>query len=364
MIPQLVAEQPLFSVQVRDAALVELPNLQSGFLAERPVEPLKLENQAEARQREIDNAMQLQICRQIFMLGNLFQAATNAHALLISENRELRQHILQRTTALEKEWLGIAEILSAKVNTLHCSLKKFHQELSADYKEAMNAFEISKTKPPHTCEGILGFKAGEALAKIWFYSLYAESDCGVGKYHLPAIEKMVPTLKDTLKANVKAEIQIIKKDMPQERSGINNPGHLFNLNEIVINNHPIQTFIQKCQKNIQSQEDLNLLVKIENASLEKIKLELLGVDGKFLRIFQNHLSHCFALSSSISYIVSTADSHMGVLTKNYNNLDQWGKNYWSSGGEYVEGAKLHDKISAHLKEVKAHVEALHKKESP
>jgi len=68
-------------------------------------------------------------------LGKLLQSAEDEYALLLAENKTLKADILERSHALECEWLGFTESICARVDALYHRLNKFHQEFRTEYLE-------------------------------------------------------------------------------------------------------------------------------------------------------------------------------------------------------------------------------------
>ncbi|GEM_PF-2428069 len=379
MTSRLVVEHPLFPVQVHDTALVELPNLQSGFLAQRPVAPLKLGNQAEARQREVDNAMQLQIYEQMFMLGTLFQTARADHALFIAENKMLRQHILQRTGTLEKEWIGIAEIFSARMDILHRGLGNFELRFLTECHETRKIWDFYLScefpgGPGGTWDWNMPTnwnwdklnpvfhgnysKLGASIQMNFLHSKYA---CHV-REPLSATRKLYLTGRDSLKALVRAEIQKIQMEslLEEEAIDISRDLQQVHLSNPIDERSIFQLYAQTRQEEIKMIEERNLPLKNENASLKRKKDELEKMDERFLAVFHKHFTPCFQLLDGIKEMKNAC----GIIFSEccYKRMNVFNPSL--RAGCEAKAIEQKAKFEAHFKEIKPLVQTLKKKDSP
>jgi hypothetical protein len=385
MIPQLVVGlNPQFPpVQDQSVAVirVEQSDLPIGFPAQRPGAALfRPENQADRREQALNNAMQVQIYDQMFMLGTLFQAATDARALLLSENKTLRQHILQRTITLEKEWLGVAEIFSARVDNLHRGLGNFYQQFLAECQETHKTWDSYQSceipgGPGRTWDWNMPnnwnwdklnqlfqgdySKLGASMQMRFLHSKYW---CHV-REPLSATRGLYLTGRDSLKALVRAEIQKIQMEslLEERASDLSRDLQQVPLSNLVDERAVFQVYTQMRKEEIKMMERRNLPLRNENVCLEKKKNELENMEERFLAVFHKHLSPCFQLLAGIKEM----EDACGMIISSSCSFKRMNVfNPSLRAGCEAKAIEQKAKFKQHLKEIEPLVEALEKKESP
>ena len=385
MIPQLVVgPNPQFlPVQDQSVAVVrvEQSDLPIGFPAQRPVAALfRPENQADRREQALNNAMQLQIYDQIFILGNLFQAAADARALLLSENKTLREQILLRTITLEKEWLGVAEIFSARVDNLHRGLGNFYQQFLAECQETHKTWDSYQScEIPRGPSGTWDWsmpnnwnwdklnqlfqgdysKLGASIQMRFLHSKYW---CHV-REPLSATRGLYLTGRDSLKALVRAEIQKIQMEslLEERASDLSRDLQQVSLSSLVDEHSVFHVYTQMRKEEIKMMERRNLPLRNENVRLEKKKNELENMGERFLAVFHKHLSPCFQLLTGIKE-VEDACGMIFCSSSCFKRMNVFNPSM-RAGGE-AKAIEQKAKFKQHLREIEPLVEALLKKDTP
>ncbi len=337
----------------------EQPNLSIILPAQRPNAALfRPENRVEPREREVNNAMQLEIYKQIRLQGKLIQAAEDSHALLLSQNKELRRHIVERTESLEKEWLGIAEHVSAKVDAFYRTANAFYNQFSAENQEAELIWK-SYIDANGDCDKLMQrfqgnyVKAGAATETTLWYDSYSH----VVEKPLAAVKQIQLTGRSALNALIRTEIQKIKNEMFSEEPKVIEQG---TLSVVIHEGDVLQAFLQEGQEEIKFLEEQNLLLKNENAKWEKKKIEMVNSDKRFWEVFHSYLAPCFQLPNGIKLAIQRHEAGVKLYVTALSNLDQA---HSLAAGLYSRAIELDGRFKDHLKKIESLLEALEKKES-
>jgi hypothetical protein len=378
MIPQLVKERFALApahppIQVQNASLVKAQQQD----LPQPVAQIRLENPILARERAVDNAMQIEIYRQIRMQGKLLQSAENTHTLLIAENKALKQHIIERTESLEKEWLGVAEQLGVKVDVFYYCTTEFHRWFSAQNQEAEETWKtfmscgtadnrMDYDKLIRIFQGNY-FKVGAASTTTCWYTHYSHQ---VEK-PLAAIAQMHLIGRDCLKVLVKAEIQKIKDELLLKQPHVDaasDSGQItfFNPNNaaIIDEGKVLPAFLQEGQEELEFLEKRNRPLRNENASLEKKKNELVNMDKRFLGVFNGYLTPCSQLVNGIKVVMENFNGSLNNYIRAFAKLGPSEKLSSLPGGTYSQEIQLNEKFKQYVSKIEPLVKALEKKDSP
>ncbi len=319
------------------------------------------------------------------MLGKLQQAAEDAHAQLDGENGSLKQQIAQRTELLESEWLSKAEAVSSKVDVIYHKLTQFHREFSAEYQKAhslclkacsgnSNEFKLGLCDRKKT--EVRDFNLDEAIATRLIYLIYSHIDddrsskCRFEENfesktlltpRIPKkIEELHQTIRDSLKAAVKAEVPKMRAEMLNQESCIDVPSGLQLIAASPVNENDFgdafHSFVQKLQVETEAQEEHNRLSRKENKELKNKISQLEKVDKRFLKLFHAHLHPLFTLigiSEGIISLCQTAAQNAAPALEKLSPRDPY-------CGYYVGKLLMGKKVFDHFNEILSLVETLQK----
>lgn len=336
-----------------------------------------------APQRQLQNS--IEAYEHLVMLGKLQQAAEDAHAQLDGENGSLKQQIAQRTELLESEWLSKAEAVSSKVDVIYHKLTQFHREFSAEYQKAhslclkacsgnSNEFKLGLCDRKKT--EVRDFNLDEAIATRLIYLIYSHIDddrsskCRFEENfesktlltpRIPKkIEELHQTIRDSLKAAVKAEVPKMRAEMLNQESCIDVPSGLQLIAASPVNENDFgdafHSFVQKLQVETEAQEEHNRLSRKENKELKNKISQLEKVDKRFLKLFHAHLHPLFTLigiSEGIISLCQTAAQNAAPALEKLSPRDPY-------CGYYVGKLLMGKKVFDHFNEILSLVETLQK----
>jgi hypothetical protein len=370
-----------FQVQTDATVLVrkaERPRFSAAVPVTRPVTATRPQCTTAASEPALDNAVQLQIYKQIFMLGKLQQAAEDAHALLLAENAALKQQIPQRFEALESEWLCRAQNLSTKVDVIYHKLTTFHREFGAQYEEAHskclrasigNGPELKIRARKGTRFDLEVANATRLLFILYSHGIDEDLSLDTLRDNLNTktlfttnipkkIEKIDRTIRDSLKAAVRAEIPKIKKEMQDEEL----PANAHFLNEEVEDDavDDFQSFVGKTQVETDALEKSNRLIREENEGLKRKITQIEKTDRRFLRLFHDSLQPLFDLIVISHVTISLCKTHTENAPQNLAKLSPGDPDFAFNTGLIGVG----EKITRHFNEITTLVKELEKETAP
>ncbi len=335
---------------------------------------------AQARELAVNNAMLGQMFENIYRMGQNSNASDEEERRLTSENRELSQHISQRMDALENKWIGAAELLCAKVDVIYLKLSKLDKELATEHEEACRVRDIEmkcvttdgKNWDYDALVRAFGTEAGKGFmipgAAEGTFSIYS-SYCGFyPKLDRDSWEQLHLSVRDSLKAFVRAEVQKMKVEMvPAEliEEGENGLQPIAALNATELSLIDVRAvfhaFTQSHQEEIQTRDARNAALRKKNESLMSKKNELETMDRRFLGLFHNHLNYpCSNLKRKMEGLVKRYRATIEDYSKHLGELDEWMKLHSRPAGHYKKGIELSDKIISSVHEIHPLVEALQK----
>jgi hypothetical protein len=334
----------------------------------------------QARDLVVNNVMLAQMFENIYRMGQDSRGSDEENHRLTSENRELRQHISQRIDALEKEWLGAAEHLSAKVELIYLKLNKLDKELKAEYEEACRVLDTEmKCIIDGKDEKNWDYNALErAFGKGWGFTITGAADETRSMYSdylsfytqvdRDAWEQLYLCIRDSLKALVRAEVQKMKVEMiPKEliEEGEIGPPSIaaFNSNDLVVIDvgAVFHAFTQNHQEEIQTRDVRNAAMRKKNEDLISKKNALETVDKRFLGLFHRHLNYpCLNLTKKLNGLEKRCRLTIKDYPKLLDAFDEWGKLHCRAAAHYKKGIELSDKMSSAIQEILPLVESLQK----
>ncbi len=366
---QLVFTQPLG--QDLPLAPAQRQNLADGVAAQRQMAIITPSNPINARELVVNNAMLAQMLEHAFRMGQDSKGSDEEDRRLTSENRELRLHLVQRIDALENKWIGDVEHVCAKVDAIHLRLNKLHKELMSECEEARRIKDLElkcQTAPE-------GYWASMQKHFGWDFSIIGAAIATTELYdislhvffHGQLWDSTARCVRDNLKAHVRAEVKKMKEEMASDEliqgsaSGSQQIAVLNSNEADAIEVRAVfETFRQKHQEEIQTRDERNAIMRINNAKLmNKIK-ELESIDKSFFAVIQKRLPLYFNLRTNSENMIERCKSKTESYKIRLATISESMRSTSHHGGSYKKGIELIDKISSHLNEIHPLVESLKK----
>ena len=334
-------------------------------------------NPEEARERNINNSLFAQMLEFAFQMGANSGGSNATTQQLIFENKELREHILQRTQALEKKWLGKAEYFSAKVDAIYFKFHQLHKDLTAENQEAkrIQALELNCVTPGTkewdyrvhdlACGGNYSMwgKAGETASMYYTYASHMQS-------YMDTWEELHLKCRDQFKAAIQAEIQKIQTELLLEELSTDTPREsqqiaAFNVNDAAMIDIGVvfQAFTQLRQEETQTLDERNDAIRSKNECLIAKKTEIKSMKNRLLLVFHQQLDKKLTW---LNEKIESANESLANKVKDYpTRLSELGYQPTSRRyGHYKTGLELEKKIRSELNEIAALAVALQKEITP
>jgi hypothetical protein len=374
---ELFFQQPLR--QELFLAPVQTQNFAGGVTAQRQVAIAMPQDPIEARELAVNNAMFAQMLQLVYQMGQDSKGSDEEAHRLTLENRELNQHLIQRIDALENKWIGAAELLCAKVDVIYLKLNKLDKELTAEHEEARRVHDIEmkcvidgKTWDYDALKRAFGKGPGRGFtipgAAEATVSIYSDYLSFYPKVDRDAWEQLHLSVRDSLKALVRAEVQKMKVEMvpdeliDEDENGLQ-PIAAFNSNDLSLIDvgAVFHAFTQRRQEEIQTRDVRNAALRKKNEGLTGKKNELETMDKRFLGLFHTHLYYsCSNLKQKMEGLVKRYRSTIKDYPRHLEELCDWMKLHSRPAGCYKKGIELSDKIISSVHEILPLVESLQK----
>jgi hypothetical protein len=314
------------------------------------------QNPAQARELAVNNAMLAQMLQLVYQMGQDAKGSDEEERRLALENKELRQHLIQRIEASEKEWIGTAEQYVAKVDAIYLKLNKLYKEFTAEEEEVNRVRDLELKSCMHVHWG-----RDFSMLGWWVCVGFI---CRGAKW-----EAIHCNLRDSLKTLVRAEAQQIKEEMvPDERiqGNAGGPQQIAVLSDkeadTIDAGAVFHAFTQKHQEETQTRDEGNAAIRKNNDSLTNKIKKVETSDRRLLAIVQKHLSPYLNLSGDIKIVIQ----EWSARGQWYNESLTWvNENLKSTyfreeAKSYKKGIELSGKIISTLNEILPLVESLQK----
>jgi hypothetical protein len=344
-------------------------NFANGIAAQRQI--AMPQGPINARELVVNNAMLAQMFENIYRMGQDSRGSDEETHRLALENRELRQQFIQRIDALETKWIGVVEHVSAKVDAIHLRLSKLHKELMSEYEEArrIKDIELQSWTTPEGYWATMGKHFG------WDFSIIGAAYATTDLYdislrvffHGQLWDTTARCLRDYLKAHVRAEVQKMKEEMVSDESIQGSVGGSQQI-AVISGNEAIaidvgavfETFRQKYQKETQTRDERNAVMRNNNVKLmNKIK-ELESIDKSFLAVVQKRLPLYLNLMTHFENMIYQCKSQTQCYNERLAKIPASMQSTSREGGSHKKGIEISGRISSHLNEILPLVEALQK----
>jgi hypothetical protein len=362
-------EQPLQN----NLRFPQLPQEEGALIrAEQPALPVRFPAQIP---NAVNNALLWQMFTLVDRMAEDRGSSNMTTRLLTSENKELKQQIIQRADALEEEWLAAAEHVSAKVDTIYFKFNRLHQEITAEEQEGRRILALE-------LKCVIGKEWDYAALQHAFGEDYSTRGAAGAADHIcysylqyssayrDDWEMLHLTIRGSLKALVKAEVRKIKDEKLPVELILEEVGDLQQIDAADVNEAgPIDlyavfhAFTQKSQEQIQTQDGRNDAIREKNQGLKNKKMELENVSKRFLGLF--HTSLRYPLKFLRDHIKGKIQMVKNQVKDYPKLLAELGSSpTYRCSGCYKKGIELHGKICSVLGEVIVLTEALEKEITP